>query len=116
MLYELARRALFTVDPETAHELTLEGLKLGHWTGATRLMCSPGKLPVKCMGLEFPNPVGVAPGLDKNGDCFDRYLIRIEEMRQSIRIMQQCLEQMPEGPVSAPNQKVTPPNRGEMKL
>ena len=71
MLYELARRALFTVDPETAHELTLEGLKLGHWTGATRLMCSPVKLPVKCMGLEFPNPVGVAPGLDKNGDCFE---------------------------------------------
>jgi NADH-quinone oxidoreductase subunit D len=66
--------------------------------------------PYECYEeLEFDIPVG------KNGDCFDRYLIRIEEMRQSIRIMKQCLEKMPEGPVSAPNQKVTPPRRGDMK-
>jgi len=59
--------------------------------------------------LDFDIPVG------KNGDCFDRYLIRMEEMRQSLRIMRQCLEKMPEGPVRADDQKVTPPRRSEMK-
>jgi len=71
MLYELARKALFATDPETAHELTLESLRLGHRLGATRLMCKVQHQPVSCMGLEFPNPVGVAPGLDKNGDYFE---------------------------------------------
>jgi dihydroorotate dehydrogenase len=71
MLYDLARKALFAVDPETAHELTLEGLRLGHRLGATRLLCTLRQQPVHCMGLEFPNPVGVAPGLDKNGDYFE---------------------------------------------
>jgi dihydroorotate dehydrogenase len=71
MLYEIARKALFATDPETAHELSLESLKLGHQLGATRLFCKTRSLPVRCMGLEFPNPVGVAPGLDKNGDYFE---------------------------------------------
>ena len=71
MFYNLVRKALFAADPETAHELTLEALKLGHWTGATRLVCKARHQPVNCMGLEFPNPVGVAPGLDKNADCFE---------------------------------------------
>jgi len=71
MLYELARKALFSTDPETAHELSLEGLRLGHRLGATRLLCKAHSQPVTCMGLEFPNPVGVAPGLDKNGDYFE---------------------------------------------
>lgn len=71
MFYDLARKALFATDPETAHELTLEGLKLGHWTGATRLLCRAASQPLECMGLKFPNPVGVAPGLDKNGDYFE---------------------------------------------
>ena len=66
--------------------------------------------PYECYGdLKFEIPVG------KNGDCFDRYLVRIEEMRQSIRIMKQCVEDMPPGPVQVPNNKVTPPKRGEMK-
>ena len=66
--------------------------------------------PYECYEeLEFDIPVG------KNGDCFDRYLIRIEEMRQSLRIMKQCIERMPEGPVIVENNKVTPPKRGEMK-
>ncbi len=59
--------------------------------------------------LDFQIPVG------KNGDCFDRYLVRIEEMRQSVKIMKQCIEQMPGGPVYAQNTKITPPKRGEMK-
>ena len=59
--------------------------------------------------LEFDIPVG------KNGDCWDRYLVRMLEIRESLRIMRQCLEQMPEGPVRVVDQKVTPPPRTEMK-
>ena len=58
---------------------------------------------------DFGVPIG------KNGDCFDRYLVRMEEMRQSVKICRQALEKMPDGPVNAPNQKVTPPRRAEMK-
>lgn len=71
MFYEFARKALFSTDPETAHELSLESLKVGHRLGVTRLLCTTHNQPVTCMGLEFPNPVGVAPGLDKNGDYFE---------------------------------------------
>lgn len=59
--------------------------------------------------LEFDIPVG------KNGDCYDRYLIRIEEMRQSVRIVKQCLASMPKGPVVTGDSKIAPPKRGEMK-
>ncbi|MDH3792313.1 MAG: NADH-quinone oxidoreductase subunit D [Rhodospirillales bacterium] len=59
--------------------------------------------------LDFQIPVG------KNGDCFDRYMVRMAEMRQSVKIIEQCIERMPEGPVQVPNHKVTPPKRGEMK-
>jgi dihydroorotate dehydrogenase len=71
MFYEMARKVLFSVDPETAHELSMESLRLGHRLGATRILCRAHNQPVTCMGLEFPNPVGVAPGLDKNGDYFE---------------------------------------------
>jgi NADH-quinone oxidoreductase subunit D len=57
----------------------------------------------------FRIPVG------KNGDCYDRYLQRMEEMRESVKIMKQALERMPDGPVTAPDNKVTPPKRAEMK-
>jgi NADH-quinone oxidoreductase subunit D len=59
--------------------------------------------------LDFDIPVG------KNGDCFDRYLVRMEEMRQSIALMRQAIEYMPPGPVTATDGKVAPPKRGQMK-
>ena len=59
--------------------------------------------------MEFDIPVGT------NGDCYDRFMVRVEEVRQSARIMRQCLKEMPQGPVGSANQKVFPPSRSEMK-
>ncbi|MGH6898696.1 MAG: NADH-quinone oxidoreductase subunit D [Geminicoccaceae bacterium] len=59
--------------------------------------------------MDFDIPVG------RHGDCFDRYLIRMAEMRQSLRIMAQCLDQMPAGPVKIHDYKVVPPPRAELK-
>ncbi len=59
--------------------------------------------------MDFDIPVG------KHGDCFDRYLVRIEEMHQSVRIIKQCLDQMPVGPVKTLDRKIAPPPRAEMK-
>ena len=71
MLYRLAQKALFLADPETAQHVALEGLKAGAAVGATRLICNATNWPVECMGLTFPNPVGLAAGLDKDGDYID---------------------------------------------
>jgi NADH-quinone oxidoreductase subunit D len=59
--------------------------------------------------MDFDIPVG------KNGDCYDRYLVRVEEMRQSCRIVEQALAKMPGGPVRVNDNKITPPLRAEMK-
>ena len=59
--------------------------------------------------LDFDIPVG------KNGDCYARYLVRIEEMRQCVPIMKQCLNDMPGGPVMVDDHKIAPPRRAEMK-
>jgi NADH-quinone oxidoreductase subunit D len=59
--------------------------------------------------LEFKIPLG------KNGDCYDRYLCRVEEMYESVKIMKQCIAMMPEGPVMTMDNKVVPPRRAEMK-
>ena len=59
--------------------------------------------------MDFDIPIGTT------GDCYARYLVRVEEMRQSLRIMRQAIETMPDGPVLAENNKVTPPRRADMK-
>ncbi|CAG68191.1 quinone-dependent dihydroorotate dehydrogenase [Acinetobacter baylyi] len=69
MLYSLARPMLFSLAPERAHELTLSMLKTAHKMGMLRQTIQPK--PVTCMGIEFPNPVGLAAGLDKNGAYID---------------------------------------------
>jgi NADH-quinone oxidoreductase subunit D len=70
--------------------------------------------PYECYNeLEFDIPIG------KNGDCYDRYLIRMEEMRQSVKIMKQCCEKLRSaegrGPVAVDDNKIVPPKRAEMK-
>ena len=59
--------------------------------------------------VEFDVPVGT------NSDCYDRFMVRAEEVRQSARIMKQCLRDMPQGPVASLDRKVSPPKRAEMK-
>jgi len=59
--------------------------------------------------FDFDVPIGTT------GDCYARYLVRIEEMRQSCKIMRQCIENMPDGPVMNEDHKVSPPSRSEMK-
>ena len=70
--------------------------------------------PYECYSeLDFDIPIG------KNGDCYDRYLIRMEEMRQSTKLMKQCVEKLRspagQGSVTVDDQKIVPPKRGEMK-
>jgi NADH-quinone oxidoreductase subunit D len=70
--------------------------------------------PYECYEeMEFDIPVG------QHGDCYDRQIVRIEEMRQSVRIMRQCVDKLSmaanQGPVLTPNHKITPPSRAQMK-
>jgi len=72
MTYSLLRPLLFKLDPETAHTWSLRALDLGHQTGLLkRLQGSHPDSPRTVMGLKFRNPVGLAAGLDKNGDYID---------------------------------------------
>ena len=59
--------------------------------------------------MDFDIPVGT------NGDCYSRYLVRVAEMRESLKIIRQCIAEMPEGPVMSTDPKVCPPSRSEMK-
>lgn len=59
--------------------------------------------------LDFDVPIGT------QGDCYDRYLVRVEEMYQSVKIINQCLRKIPKGPVKSIDSKITPPTRPEMK-
>ena len=66
--------------------------------------------PYECYNnIEFKIPIG------KNGDCYDRYLCRIEEMRESTQIIKQCLKLMPNGPIKTNDGKISPPSKKEMK-
>ena len=66
--------------------------------------------PYECYDqFDFDIPIG------KNGDCYDRYLCRIEEMRESVKIINQCLSSMPKGPVKSMDGKITPPPKKEIK-
>lgn len=72
MYYPFVRKALFQFDPERAHELTFQQLRRITGTPLEALVRQrvPAK-PVQCMGLTFKNPLGLAAGLDKNGECID---------------------------------------------
>ena len=59
--------------------------------------------------MDFQVPVG------SRGDCYDRYLIRVEEMRQSLRLIMECLQEMPQGIIKSDDRKITPPSRSQMK-
>ena len=59
--------------------------------------------------FEFKIPIG------KNGDCYDRYLCRIEEMRESVKIINQCLANLPKGPIKSLDGKITPPPKKQLK-
>jgi NADH-quinone oxidoreductase subunit D len=59
--------------------------------------------------MDFEIPVG------NNGDCYDRFMVRVKEVYESAKIIKQCLAEMPEGPVQSTDGKVSPPKRGEMK-
>ena len=66
--------------------------------------------PYDCYNLlDFNIPIG------KNGDCYDRYLCRIEEMRESVKIINQCLSEMPKGPIKTNDGKISPPPKKELK-
>ncbi|PNK61695.1 quinone-dependent dihydroorotate dehydrogenase [Psychrobacter sp. FDAARGOS_221] len=71
MSYALLRPFLFNLDPEHAHELTLQLLEKAHKAHALGFIYSQQSLPTECMGIQFTNPVGLAAGLDKNGDYID---------------------------------------------
>jgi len=71
-MYSLLRPLLFTLDPETAHHVTLSSLQATYRLGLLSLVSTQtAPDPRSVMGLNFPNPVGLAAGLDKNGEYID---------------------------------------------
>ena len=72
-MYALARELLFRLSPETSHELSIDLIGAGGRLGLNGLLCKSARLPVRVMGLDFANPVGLAAGLDKNGDAVDGF-------------------------------------------
>lgn len=97
------------VSPERAFQLGLTGPML---RGSGVAWDLRKKQPYDVYSeLDFDIPIG------RNGDCYDRYLVRVEEMRQSNRIIQQCIKWLKEndGPVIADDHKVSPPNRADVR-
>lgn len=73
-MYKVARDLLFKLSPETSHDLSLDLIGAAGRLGLAGVLCKqPAQLPVTVMGLEFPNPVGLAAGLDKNGAAIDGF-------------------------------------------
>ncbi|QAX84293.1 quinone-dependent dihydroorotate dehydrogenase [Pseudomonas sp. DTU12.3] len=73
-MYTLARQLLFKLSPETSHDLSLDLIGAGGRLGLNGLLCkAPANVPVTVMGIDFPNPVGLAAGLDKNGAAIDGF-------------------------------------------
>jgi NADH-quinone oxidoreductase subunit D len=67
--------------------------------------------PYECYrDFDFKIPIG------KNGDCYDRYLCRMEEMRESVKIIKDCIKKMPSGPVKSVDGKITPPKKEDLKV
>ena len=69
----------------------------------------------KSQPYEMYDQVDFQIAVGRNGDCYDRYLMRVAEMRESVKIIVQCLAKMKPGPVKTQDNKITPPSRGEMK-
>ena len=71
MLYKLLRPALFSLDPEDAHRFTLASLDAAHALGLLKLLPRVQGKSVRVMGIDFPNAVGLAAGMDKDGAHID---------------------------------------------
>lgn len=71
MFYPLVRQLLFRLSPEASHHAALRSLAIGEKLGLLKLFYRMPNQPVRVMGIDFPNPVGMAAGLDKNGDYID---------------------------------------------
>ena len=72
-MYAFARRALFTLDPERAHDVTLGALARSTVLARRLYGDKVAHVPVDLMGLQLPNPIGLAAGLDKNGETLGEY-------------------------------------------
>jgi dihydroorotate dehydrogenase len=70
-MYSILKKILFQLDPETAHTVALRGLQLANFFGLSRRLYQAPNNPCTVMNLHFPNPIGLAAGLDKNGDYID---------------------------------------------
>ncbi|HET7300186.1 MAG TPA: quinone-dependent dihydroorotate dehydrogenase, partial [Oleiagrimonas sp.] len=71
-MYDTLRPLLFKLDAETAHHVTLWSMGVARRSGLAHLVAgAPADLPVRAFGMDFPNPVGLAAGLDKNGAYID---------------------------------------------
>ena len=70
-MYALLKKILFQFDAETSHTIALKSLQCAHQTGLLHLLPKIPSKPRTLMGITFPNPIGLAAGLDKNGDYID---------------------------------------------
>ena len=94
-MYSLARPFLFALDAERAHGLGLASLEAAYRSGLNPLIAKPPKpLPTKAFGLTFPNPVGLAAGLDKNGAHIDALLLVVRSDKASARLVEQATRRL----------------------